>query len=137
MATLLEFRRVLFRSLPDAYISAVEALKHAGFKYGTDVEVDWIDSENTSEEVMKEQLSAVDGIVVPGGFGTRGIDGKIIAVRYAREQGVPYLGICLGSQLAAVEFARNVLKLEDAHTTEVDEQNANAIVKLIDGIDLG
>lgn len=122
--------------LPDAYISAVEALKHAGFTYGTDVEVHWIDSENTSEEVMKEQLSAVDGIVVPGGFGTRGIDGKIIAVQYAREQGVPYLGICLGLQLAAVEFARNVLKLEDAHTTEVDEQTANPVVKLIDGQDL-
>lgn len=122
--------------LPDAYISAVEALKHAGFTYGTDVEVHWIDSENTSEEVMKEQLSVVDGIVVPGGFGTRGIDGKITAIQYAREQGVPYLGICLGLQLAAVEFARNVLKLEDVHTTEVDEQTANPIVKLIDGQDL-
>src|SRR5699024_7403401 len=122
--------------LPDAYISAVEALKHAGFTYGTDIEVHWIDSENTTKEAMKEQLSKVDGIVVPGGFGTRGIDGKIDAIQYAREQDVPFLGICLGLQLAAVEYARNVLGLKDAHTAEVEEDATHPIVKLIDGQDL-
>src|SRR5690625_3684730 len=98
--------------LPDAYLSLIEALKHAGYTYDTDIEVHWIDSEKLDETSARNQLKAVDGIVVPGGFGTRGMDGKIVATKYARENGVPFLGVGIGMQLAAVEFARNVVGLE-------------------------
>ena len=116
--------------LPDAYISVVEALKHAGYPHDVDVEIEWIDAEKLTEETADEVLSKVDGIVVPGGFGDRGIEGKIEAIRYAREEKVPFLGICLGMQLAAIEFARNVVGLENANTTEVDPQTDEPIVSI-------
>ena len=96
----------------DAYLSVVEALKHAGYAHDSDVEINWINSEECYSENVAELLDEVDGILVPGGFGDRGIEGKIAAIQYAREQKKPFLGICLGMQLASVEFARNVLGLE-------------------------
>lgn len=106
--------------LPDAYLSIVEALKHAGISYDTDIDLRWIDSEQLTENTLTTKLEDVDGIVVPGGFGTRGMDGKIITIRYAREKDIPFLGVGIGMQLAAVEFARNVLQLKEAHAIEVD-----------------
>ncbi|HLQ72692.1 MAG TPA: CTP synthase [Bacillota bacterium] len=119
--------------LPDAYLSAVEALKHAGFAYDTDIDIHWINSESLDEDSIKEELSHVDGIVVPGGFGDRGIEGKINAIQYARENNVPFLGIGLGMQLAIVEFARNVVGLKEAHTTEVNPNTPHPIIDILDG----
>lgn len=116
--------------LQDAYISAVEALSHAGYGYGAEVEVKWIDSETLTAKNAAEVLGDVDGIVVPGGFGDRGVDGKIEAITYAREQKIPFFGISLGLQLAAVEYARNVVGLKDAHSTEFDPDVKNAIIDL-------
>lgn len=116
--------------LPDAYISAVEALSHAGYVHDTEVEVKWIDSEEVTAGNVEELLGDVAGIVVPGGFGDRGIDGKIEAITYARENKVPFFGISLGMQLAAVEYARNVVGLKDANSTEFDAETAHAIVDL-------
>ncbi len=117
--------------LPDAYISVVEALKHAGFAHDADVEVKWINSEELDRENIETQLADVDGILVPGGFGDRGIEGKIEAIRYARENRIPFLGICLGMQLATVEFARNVLGLEGANSAEIDPQTPHPIIDLL------
>ncbi|RUS55673.1 CTP synthetase [Kurthia sp. 3B1D] len=107
--------------LQDAYISVAEALKHAGYAHDTDIDIDWINAEHINAENVNELLSDVDGILVPGGFGDRGVEGKIEAIKFARENNVPFLGICLGMQMAAVEFARNVLGLEGAHSTELAE----------------
>lgn len=107
--------------LQDAYISVAEALKHAGYAHDTDIDIDWINAEHVNAENVNELLSDVDGILVPGGFGDRGVEGKIEAIKFARENNVPFLGICLGMQMAAVEFARNVLGLEGAHSTELAE----------------
>ena len=96
-------------SLHDAYLSVVEALKHGGIPNHANVHIKWIDSETVNEENVAEILSDVDGLLVPGGFGSRGIEGKITAIRYARENYIPFLGLCLGMQLAIVEFARNVV----------------------------
>ncbi|MEG2326312.1 MAG: CTP synthase, partial [Enterococcus sp.] len=104
--------------LPDAYISVVEALKHSGFAFDSDIEIDWVKSEDVTRENVAEKLASADGILVPGGFGDRGIEGKIEAIRFARENDVPFLGICLGMQMACVEFGRNVAGLEDAHSAE-------------------
>ncbi|MFS0575906.1 CTP synthase [Sporosarcina sp. 179-K 3D1 HS] len=104
--------------LQDAYISAVEALRHAGYQFDTDIEVKWINSEEVNEENVADILGEVDGIMVPGGFGDRGIDGKMAAIQFARTNKIPFIGIGLGMQLAAVEFARNVLGMTDAHSTE-------------------
>ncbi len=122
--------------LPDAYLSVVEALKHAGYGYDTDIQVHWINSETLDKQTIHNELSHVDGIVVPGGFGQRGIEGKIEAIRYARENNIPFLGVCLGMQLAAVEFARNVLGLTDAHSTEIDADTAHPIVRPIKGLEV-
>lgn len=116
--------------LPDAYISAVEALSHAGYRHDTEVKVRWIDSEEVTAENAAELLKGLGGIVVPGGFGDRGIEGKIEAITYARENNIPFFGISLGMQLAAVEYARNVLGLTKAHSTEFDEQTPHAIIDL-------
>ncbi|MEI3604246.1 CTP synthase [Pseudogracilibacillus sp. SE30717A] len=121
--------------LPDAYLSLVESLKHAGFTFDTDISVHWINSETLDKETIHEELSHVDGIVVPGGFGTRGIDGKIEAIQYAREKNIPFLGVCLGMQLAAVEFARNVIGLKDAHSIEVNPNTPHPLVTLIENED--
>ncbi|MGP1543538.1 MAG: CTP synthase [Candidatus Fimenecus sp.] len=117
--------------LQDSYLSVNEALKHGGIANGANVEIDWIDSENITAENVKELLGGADGILVPGGFGTRGIEGKIIAANYARTNGVPYLGICLGLQIAVIEYARNVLGLKDANTTETDPDTSAPVIYLM------
>ncbi|CEG29215.1 CTP synthase [Bacillus sp. B-jedd] len=117
--------------LQDAYLSVVEALKHAGYAYDADVEIEWINAEVVNEENVSELLGDADGILVPGGFGDRGVEGKISAIKYAREQKVPFLGICLGMQLATVEYARNVLGLEGAHSAELDPDTKYPIIDLL------
>ncbi|MFD1361621.1 CTP synthase [Lentibacillus salinarum] len=117
--------------LPDAYLSVAEALKHAGFAYDTDVQIKWINSEKLDNRSIASELEDVDGVLVPGGFGDRGIEGKIAAIRYARENNMPFLGICLGMQLATVEFARNVLGLEKAHSAEIDPSTPHPIIDLL------
>jgi CTP synthase len=106
--------------LPDAYLSVVESLKHAAWAHQVDIKVRWIDSEQLSKETAEEMLAGIAGIVVPGGFGHRGIEGKILAAKVAREKRLPYLGLCLGLQCAVIEFARDVLGTEDANSTEFD-----------------
>ncbi len=125
-------------SLHDAYISVVEALKHAGIANDAEVHIKWVDSETVTEENVHEILSDVTGILVPGGFGDRGIDGKIVAIKYAREHKIPFLGLCLGMQLSIVEYARNVLGYEDAHSVELDPQTTHPVIHLMpdqDGIE--
>ena len=119
--------------LHDAYISVAEALKHAGYKYNTKVNINWVDSEDLeSDNVnLKEVFKNSKGILVPGGFGTRGTNGKIKAINYARTNKIPFLGICLGMQLAVIEFAQNVLKLEDATSTEFDPTCKNPVIDLM------
>jgi CTP synthase len=117
--------------LQDAYISVVEAMKHAGFAFDSDIEVKWINAEHVNEENVAEFLNDVDGVLVPGGFGDRGVEGKIAATAYARENKVPFLGICLGMQLATVEFARNILHLKDAHSSELNPATPFPIIDLL------
>lgn len=117
--------------LPDAYISVVEALKHAGYAHDADIEINWINSQLVTPEKAEELLGDADGILVPGGFGDRGVEGKIEAIRYAREKDVPFLGICLGMQMACVEFARNVVGLDDAASTETKPDTLNNIIDLM------
>ena len=117
--------------LHDAYISIVEALHHAGIHHQADVEIEWVDSEAITAENVSENLSNVDGIIVPGGFGERGVDGKIIAVQYARQNKVPFLGICLGMQMAVVEFARNVAGLEGAHSSELAPETPYPVIDIM------
>jgi CTP synthase len=117
--------------LEDAYLSVVEALRHSGFMHGCGVEIDWVDSENLEPEAAQERLEAADGILIPGGFGGRGIEGKIAAARVAREGGIPYLGICLGMQLAVCEFARHAAGMEGANSTEFDPETPFAVIDLL------
>ena len=117
--------------LHDAYLSIAEALKHGGIPSHAAVDIQWIDAESITDHNAAEILGGVDGILVPGGFGSRGIDGKMAAARYARENGVPYLGICLGMQIAVVEFARHVLGYTDAHTTEIDPTTTHNVIDLM------
>ena len=117
--------------LHDAYISVVESLKHAGYKNNAKVKIDWIQSEDITEENVHEYLKDADGILVPGGFGDRGVEGKITTIKYARENNVPFFGICLGMQLAAVEFARNVCGLTGAHSSELDPNTPYPIINLL------
>ncbi|MFB6105344.1 MAG: CTP synthase [Halobacteriaceae archaeon] len=116
--------------LEDAYISIHEALKHAGFHHRVNVERTWVHSESLADG-HDGQLDDVDGVVVPGGFGSRGIAGKIAAVRYARENDVPFLGLCLGFQMAVVEFARSVLDLDGAHSAEIDPDTPHPVIDLL------
>lgn len=116
--------------LPDAYLSVVEALNHAGIDFNAQVEVEWINSADITDQSLESNLSGLDGIIVPGGFGTRAIDGKILAIQYAREQKIPFLGIGLGMQLSLVEYARNVAGLKDAHSEEMNPDAEHLIVKL-------
>ena len=118
--------------LEDSYISVIESLYHAGFVNNVKVEVDLVDAEKINKENAKEKLSKYDGIIVPGGFGTRGIEGKIETIRYVRENKVPFLGICLGMQMAVVEFARDVLGLEDANSAEFDENSKNPVIHIME-----
>lgn len=117
--------------LHDAYISVVEALKHGGIYSHTTVNIKWIDSETVTAENAAEIFSDVSGILVPGGFGTRGIDGKIEAIRYARTHGVPFLGLCLGMQLSIVEFARNVIGYNDAHSMELNPNTTHPVIDIM------
>ena len=119
--------------LHDAYISVAESLKHAGYKYNTKVNINWIDSETLENDKvdLKEIFKNAKGILVPGGFGSRGINGKIKAIHYARENDIPFLGICLGMQLAVIEFARYVCKIENANSTEFDMDTKEAIIDLM------
>lgn len=119
--------------LHDAYLSVAEALNHAGYKHGVRIRIDWIDSETLHEGNYRDKLSGLGGIVVPGGFGNRGIEGKILAVKYARENNIPYLGLCLGMQIAVIEYARNVLKLENANSREFDEKSPHQVINFMPG----
>ncbi len=111
-----------YTGLHDAYLSVAEALRHAGYHHNVHVDIRWIDSETVTAETAPELLGGLDGILVPGGFGSRGIEGMIAAAHYARSQGLPYFGICLGMQIAVIEFARHVAGLADANSGEFDEQ---------------
>lgn len=116
-------------TLSDSYISVIEALKHAAWSNKVAIQIDWINSEEFEEDAKKlKNLSNYDGVLVPGGFGTRGIEGVISTVRYCREQKIPYFGICYGMQLATVEFARHVLGKKTAHTVEVDDATKDPII---------
>lgn len=114
--------------LHDAYLSIVEALHHAGYETGTKVSIKWIDSENITRENAEDILSEVSGIIVPGGFGNRGIEGKIAAAEYARTHNLPYLGICLGMQIAVIEFARHVCGMENANSGEFDKNTKYNVI---------
>ena len=119
--------------LHDAYLSVMEALRHAGYALGAEVEIRWIDSENVTENNCADLLLDADGILIPGGFGSRGIEGKILAARYARENGIPYLGLCLGMQIAVIEFARNVAGLAGANSREFDEGAPYRVIDFMPG----
>jgi len=120
-------------SLPDAYLSVAEALRHAGIQQRAEVKINWIDSEELEDPAidLSEVFKESKGILVPGGFGSRGIEGKIKAIRYAREHNVPYLGICLGMQCAVIEFARNVCGMEGANSTEFNPETAYPVIDLL------
>ena len=117
-----------YTKLHDAYLSVAEALRHAGYVYGTRVDIQWIDSETITRDNVEEVLGSCDGILVPGGFGNRGIEGKIAAAHYARTHNIPYLGICLGMQIAVIEFARSVCGLADANSGEFDEGSTHKVI---------
>ncbi|OGZ52789.1 MAG: CTP synthase [Candidatus Ryanbacteria bacterium RIFCSPLOWO2_01_FULL_48_26] len=118
--------------LTDSYISVIEAVKHAAYFFKAKPEIEWIDSNDYEKSPKKlQELSRYDGIVVPGGFGSRGVEGKMNAIRYCREHKIPYLGLCYGMQLAVIEFARDVLGLKDAHTTEVDPKTKNPVIYIM------
>ena len=118
-------------SLPDAYLSIVEALKHAGYAHDTEIDIRWIDAEEVDDQNVADYLADVDGVLVPGGFGSRGLIGKIAAIRYAREHNLPFFGICLGMQLACIEFARNVVGIHDADTGEENPACPHKIIDLL------
>ena len=118
-------------ALHDAYISVVEALKHGGISNHATVHIKWIDSETVTDENTEELFGDVNGILVPGGFGSRGIEGKIKAITYARTHNIPFLGLCLGMQLSIVEYARNVLGYNDAHSIELDPATTHPVIALM------
>jgi CTP synthase len=122
--------------LPDAYLSVVEAIKHAGFFHGAQVEVSWVASGELEDGNIEPKLSDLDGVLVPGGFGVRGVEGKIEAIRHARENDVPFLGLCLGLQCAVIEYARNVAELEGANSSEFDSSSPFPVVDILAGQDL-
>jgi CTP synthase len=120
-----------YTQLEDAYLSVIEALEHAGTHHGVKVEVEWVDVETLDSPETRSALESVDGILVPGGFGVRGVEGKIRAARYARENDVPYLGICLGMQVAVAEFARHVADMDGANSTEFDPETPFPVIDLL------
>jgi CTP synthase len=117
--------------LEDAYLSVIEALRHSGFMHGVGIEIEWVDSEKLVEGDPREVLSGVDGVLIPGGFGGRGWEGKILAAQVAREDGIPYLGICLGMHVAVSEFARNVAGMDGANSTEMDPETPFPVIDLL------
>jgi CTP synthase len=121
-------------TLSDAYISVIEAIKHAAWANGRTPKLTWLNSEAYEKKPAKlKELDDLDGVVIPGGFGSRGIEGKIKAIRYCREHKIPYLGLCYGMQCAVIEYARNVLGWKDAHTTEIDEKTTHPVIHLLPG----
>ncbi len=120
-----------YTALHDAYISVVEALKHGGIPLHTTIDIKWVDSEELTTDNVGELLGDVNGILVPGGFGIRGVEGKILAARYARENDIPYLGLCLGMQVAIIEFARHVCGYNDAHSIELDPNTTHPVIALM------
>jgi CTP synthase len=128
-------------NLRDAYLSVIEALYHGGFHHGARVEIEWIASDDLAARGVEELLSEIDGILVPGGFGHRGVEGKVEAVRFARERGIPFLGICLGLQCAVIEYARTECGLDAANSSEFDADTPHAVIDLLpeqkDVTDLG
>ena len=127
--------------LKDAYLSVYQALKSAGYAHDANVEIEWIKSMDIKENNVDALLSNCDGILVPGGFGQRGSEGKILAIKYAREHNVPFLGICLGMQLAVIEYAEDVLGMEGANSTEFDPESKYPVIDILrdqyNGIDMG
>lgn len=119
--------------LHDAYLSVAEALRHAGYELNSKIDIQWIDSEGITAENCGEKLSGLDGIIVPGGFGGRGIEGMILSAKYARENGIPYFGICLGMQVAVIEFARHVAGIADANSGEFDELCRHKVIDFMPG----
>jgi CTP synthase len=117
--------------LEDAYLSVAEALRHAGFQHGCGIEIDWVDSETLDDGEVRQRVAAADGILIPGGFGVRGIEGKITAARIAREQRIPFLGICLGMQMAVADFARHVVGMDGANSTEFDPETPYPVIDLL------
>ena len=117
--------------LHDAYLSIIESLNHAGFETGTVVNIRWVDSEDVNEQNVNDIFCGVDGLIIPGGFGDRGIGGKILSCKYARENDIPFLGICLGMQIAVIEFARNVCGLIEAHSGEFDEVTKHRVIDIM------
>jgi CTP synthase len=117
--------------LEDAYLSVVEALRHSGFQHGCGIDIDWVDSETIDETEVQDRLRAADGILIPGGFGVRGIEGKITAARIAREQRIPFLGICLGMQMAVADFARHIVGMDGANSTEFDPETPYPVIDLL------
>jgi len=120
-----------YTKLHDAYLSVAEALRHGGYENGVHVDIKWIESETLNDGTAEEILGDVDGILVPGGFGYRGVEGKICAAKYAREKNVPYLGICLGMQTAVIEYARDVVGYKDANSGEFDERSTHKVIDLM------
>ncbi|MEZ7820976.1 MAG: CTP synthase, partial [Patescibacteria group bacterium] len=127
--------------LKDSYLSVIEAVKHAAWFNNVDVEIDWINSEefeyenNLNDKKVDENLNKLkqyNGIIVPGGFGSRGIEGKLNAIKFIRENNIPYLGLCYGMQLATIEYARNVLNLKDANTEEINPDSSNCVIHIMD-----
>jgi len=118
--------------LHDAYLSIIESLNHAGYDTGAKVEIRWVESEDVKDENVHELLNGIDGMIIPGGFGDRGIEGKIIACRYARENNIPLLGICLGMQIAVIEYARHVCGLAGAHSSEFDANSPHPVIDLME-----
>ncbi len=118
--------------LPDAYLSVVEALRHAGRTSDVKVDIRWIPADEVDGMLVESYLEGLDGILVPGGFGIRGIEGKVRSIQYAREQGIPFLGLCLGLQCAVIEYARNVLGLRSAHSSEFDPMSTDPVIDLMD-----
>jgi CTP synthase len=118
-------------NLPDAYLSIIESLKHGGFVHGVKVRIHWVASDDITQENAGELLSHLDGILVPGGFGVRGVDGKMEAIRYARENNIPFFGICLGLQCAVIEAARNLCGLEEANSSEFDPDTPDPVIDLL------
>ena len=118
--------------LEDSYLSVVESIKHAAYENGVKADIKFIDCETVTNRNAKEKLQGIDGIIVPGGFGGRGIEGKIQTVKYARENNIPFLGICLGMQMAVVEFARDILNIKDANSLEFDEKTKNPVIHIME-----
>lgn len=123
--------------LPDAYLSVVESLTHGGIFHGVKVRIKWVPAQDITPENVADMLFGMNGVLVPGGFGARGLEGKIAAIQYARENSIPFLGLCLGMQMAVVEFARHVLDLRDAHTSEVAPHTTYPVIDLMADQDLG